>query len=173
LKIGDHIIVKGTDDGNLPYQATIVDIFIIDDAEEEEEEEYELIEIQPLRNDNDNENDDNDNEYDEEDEEVVVRQQLTRMVHIDEIQLYRPVRENDSVWALSENPYTGTLEWKTFEVLFVTPFGMADILLTQKFFEDEEDDEDAEEFENEPVTVDIRDFYLIDSHVPVIRLRQY
>ena len=138
LKIGDHILVKGTDEGNPPYQATIVDI----DAEEEE------LEIQPLE-----------------------AKSLTKFVHIDDIQLYRPIHENDFVWALTENPDTDTLKWKIYEVMFVTPFGIADILLTQDFIDEE--DENDEDFENVQVAVDIRYIFLDERHVPAIRLRQY
>eukprot|EP00537_Pseudo-nitzschia_pungens_P003964 CAMPEP_0172366776 /NCGR_PEP_ID=MMETSP1060-20121228/17069_1 /TAXON_ID=37318 /ORGANISM="Pseudo-nitzschia pungens, Strain cf. cingulata" /LENGTH=1145 /DNA_ID=CAMNT_0013090759 /DNA_START=118 /DNA_END=3555 /DNA_ORIENTATION=+ len=150
LKLGDHILYKGREEQNTIYQATIVGI----DAEEGE------LEIQPLRNDAD------EDEYEYE-EEV---KPITRFVTIDEIQFYRPLREDDYVWALTENPGTEDETWKIHQVLFVSPFGQAEIKVSVEYLNLEDDDE---EYYDDPMNIDVRDLYLHDDEVPKIRLRQY
>lgn len=149
LKVGDNILYKGDGEENIFYQATIVSI----DAEEEE------LEIRPLRNDVD---------ADEDEEEVTP---ITRFVTINDIQFYRPLRENDLVWAFTENPETGDESWKIHEVLFISPFGQVDVLVSKEFLDLEDDDED--DIYSEPITLDVRDLVLLEDQIPPIRLRQY
>mmetsp|Transcript_22667 Transcript_22667/g.53762 ORF Transcript_22667/g.53762 Transcript_22667/m.53762 type:complete len:1138 (-) Transcript_22667:139-3552(-) len=144
LKIGDQIMYRGQDDQDLIYQATIVSI----DAYENE------LEIQPLRNDDIHE------EFDD----------LTIWVHIDDIQYYRPIQEGDSVWVLTEDPYSRRKSWKTYEVLFLTPFGKLELVLTPDYVEKYDDDE---EYVEKVIQRDFKDALLIDNRIPEIRLRQY
>ena len=144
LKIGDHIVYKGTDDQDLIFQATIVSI----DSDENE------LQIQPLRNDDIHEGFDD----------------LTMWVHIDDIQYYRPVWEKDIVWALTEDPYGRDESWKTYEVLFLTPFGKAELALTPEYMEKYDYDEDYIERQ---IQQDFKNVLLMDDLIPEIRLRQY
>jgi hypothetical protein len=175
LKIGDIITVKGTDandndndndngNGNqLPYQAMIIDI---------EDEEY--LDIQPIRTDNinnDKESEDDDDDDDENEEDNDSSSSSgdddgggIRSVNINEIQLYRPINEYDKVWVLTDDD-----EWKIYEVLFLTPWGTADVLLTDEYLDLDTNEND----ENEAIVMDTREFFLIDDEVPFIRLKQY
>lgn len=143
LKIGDHILYKGSDDEDLIFQATIVSI----DAGEDE------LEIQPVRNEDVDEN------YDD----------VTMFVHINDIQFYRPMRESDTVWALTSDPDDEDESWKVFEVLFLTPFGQIDIIMTPEFVKKFSDDEE-ERFDD---ALDFKKMILTENHTPEIRLRQY
>merc|ERR1712238_628238 len=164
----------------LPYQAMIIDI---------EDDEY--LDIRPIRTDNiDDDDDDGDDGVDEdnEDEEEKVYSPIggnSRSVNINEIQLYRPPKENDKVWVLTDeevevddddddvddnntdndNELITITSWKIYEVISLSPWGTADVLLSNDYLGDDEE-------ENE-ITMDIRDFFLIDEEVPFIRLKQY
>merc|ERR1712238_501665 len=77
----------------LPYQAMIIDI---------EDDEY--LDIRPIRTDNIDDDDDDGVDEDNEDEEEKGYSPIggnSRSVNINEIQLYRPPKENDKVWVLT------------------------------------------------------------------------
>ena len=145
LKVGDHVLYKGHEDEELFFQATIVEI----DAEEEE------LMIQPLRSDDVSSN----------------FEDITMLVHIGDIQFYRPTREGDEVWALTDDPDGEDESWKIYEVSYLTPFGQAEIKMTSKYAQRFSDDE--EDFDNKPFQRDVKDFLLTERSVPEIRLRQY
>lgn len=150
LGVGDHVLYKGADDGTLLYQATIEATYAGDGE----------LEIRPLRNDADQ--DDNDNDDDSDGPTTT-----TRFVRLDEIQFYRPVREHDFVWVFTDGG------WRIGEVLFISPFGQADLLLARDEDEYDDDDDDEEEHEEEQITTDVRDLCLTEELVPTVRLRQH
>jgi len=141
LKIGDHVVYADSDSF---FQATIVSI----DAEEHE------LEIQPLRSD-----EIKDGDFD-----------VTTVVHAEWIQFHRPIREKDTVWVLTRDPDDeDERSWKKYEVLFLSPFGQVDLLMTPEYAENYSNDD----FGNRPIEVDIKTFHLSSDVVPKIRLRQY
>lgn len=146
LKVGDHILYKGNEDQNLFYQATIVNVYADDDE----------LEIQPLRFDDISDNFD----------------RVTTFVRTGDIQFYRAVEEGDVVWALTEDPDEEDESWKTYEILFITPFGGVDMVMTDDFVQ--KFSEGEETFENNPIGKDVKDLMLKeDGQLPDIRLRQY
>ena len=144
LKIGDHIVFKGEDDQDLIFQATIVSI----DADRN------MLQVQPLRSDDVHE------EFDD----------LTIRTYIDHIQFYRPAREGDIVWALTEDPDEEEESWKTYEILYLTPFGRVEMIMTPEYAERYDDDE-LDDSRN--IKRDLKSLLLQDDRIPEIRLRQY
>lgn len=144
LKIGDHILFKGADDQELFYQATIVSI----SAESDE------LEIQPLRGDDIS-------------EEFTL---VTVWVNMNDVQYYRPAEQGDIVWALTVNPDEESRSWKMYNVLFLTPFGQTELLMTDEFVERYSEEDDS--FQNRPIARDFKNIMLVERGVPDIRLRQ-
>ena len=144
LKIGDHILFKGADDQELFYQATIVSI----SAESDE------LEIQPLRGDDIS-------------EEFAL---VTVWVNMNDVQYYRPAEQGDMVWSLTLNPDEESRSWKMYNILFLTPFGQTELLMTDEFVERYSEDDS---FPNRPIARDFKEMMLVERGVPDIRLRQY
>eukprot|EP00531_Pseudo-nitzschia_arenysensis_P000571 CAMPEP_0116125718 /NCGR_PEP_ID=MMETSP0329-20121206/5957_1 /TAXON_ID=697910 /ORGANISM="Pseudo-nitzschia arenysensis, Strain B593" /LENGTH=1049 /DNA_ID=CAMNT_0003619771 /DNA_START=197 /DNA_END=3346 /DNA_ORIENTATION=+ len=145
LKIGDHILFKGSDDQELFYQATIVSI----SADSDE------LEIQPLRSD----------DISEEFSDVTI------WVHINHVQYYRPAEQGDTVWSLTINPDEESRSWTKYNVLFLTPFGQIQMIMNGEFIERYSEEDDS--FQPRPIARDFKEVMLVEDSVPEFRLRQY
>jgi len=152
LKIGDQIQYKGDDNEDLFFQATIVSI--VADSNE--------LEIQPLRMD----------EVDEEFSVDTMSSVVTMSVNIDDIQFYRPPEQGDIVWSKTPDPdeEEGS-SWKKYKILFLTPFGQAELLMTEEYAE--EYSEEFESYANTAISRDFKNILLTSNGVPEIRLRHY
>lgn len=145
LKVGDHVLYKGADNDEVFFQATIASI----KADTNE------LEIQPLRMD------DVGPEFFD----------VTIFTNIDFVQFYRPPAQGDSVWAVTFDPDGENTSWKKYRIMFLTPFGQAELTMADDFKE-----EHAEEYEsilNTPIGRDYKQFQLDNDEVPQIRLHQY
>ena len=144
LKVGDHVLYKGTDEERVFFQATIASI----KADTNE------LEIQPLRMD-----DVGPDFY-----------QVTIFTHIDFVQYYRPPKQGDAVWAVSFDPDEENTSWKKYNIAFLTPFGQAELTMSEDFKE-----EHAQEYEtilNDVISRDYKQILLDNGEVPDIRLFQ-